>query len=174
MTRYFSKFRTTAPLGLVMAAFFFAVSATPALANSFSIVNNDTLLFGSLVAGTGGTVTIDASTGARSATGGVTLINSSYRAARFTVSCVADGGADACTSTSTYSIDPVVGISLTGGANSMTVTGFSVYSVNNHSNSSGRMSGGTDALEVGATLMVGNNQVPGSYSGSFSVTVAYQ
>lgn len=174
MTRYFSRFRTTALLGLVMASFFLAVSATPALANTFSIVNNDNLAFGSFVAGTGGTVTIGASTGARSATGGVTLINSSYRAARFTVSCVAGGGTDTCASTSTYTIDPVVGISLTSGANSMTVTGFSVYSVNDHSSSRGRMSGGTDALEVGATLTVGNNQIPGSYSGSFSVTVAYQ
>lgn len=156
-----------------MAAFFFAVSAAPALANTFSIVNNDTLVFGSFVAGSGGTVTIGASTGARSATGGVTLINSSYRAARFTVSCVADGGADTCTSTSTYSIDPVVGVSLTSGANSMSVGTFSVYSVNTAS-SSGLLSGGTDSLKVGATLTVGSNQVPGSYSGSFSVTVVYQ
>lgn len=173
MSRYSSRFRTAAPFGLVMAVFFFAASVPPADANSFSIVNNDTLVFGAFVAGTGGTVTIGASTGARSATGGVTLMNSTYRAARFTVSCVAGGGADACTSTSIYSIDPVAGMTLTSGANSMSVGNFSVYSINT-ANSSGQLSGGTDSLKVGATLTVGNNQAPGSYSGSFSVIVAYQ
>lgn len=173
MTRYFSRFRTTAPLGLVLAALFFVVSAAPALANSFSIVNNNTLVFGSFVAGSGGAVTIGASTGARSAIGGVTLMNSTYRAAQFTVNCVADGGADTCTSTSFYTIDPVADISLASGANSMSVDTFTVYSVNT-ATSSGLLSGGTDSLKVGATLKVGNNQVPGSYSGSFSVTVAYQ
>jgi len=173
MARFASRFRNTAPFAVMMAAFFFAASATPVLSNSFSIVNNDTLLFGSLVAGTGGTVTIGASAGARSATGGVTLVNSSYRAARFTVRCVVDSGTDTCTSTSTYSIDPVANISLTSGANSMSVGTFSVYSVNT-ANSSGQLYGGTDSLKVGATLTVGNTQAPGSYSGSFSVTVVYQ
>lgn len=173
MTRYYSKFRITAAFGLLMAVVFFAASVTPADANSFSIVNNDPLTFGTFVAGTGGTVTIGASTGARSATGGVMLINSSYRAAWFTVSCVAGVGADTCTSTSIYSIDPVAGITLTSGANSMSVGNFSVYSVNT-ANSSGQLSGGTDSLKVGATLTVGNNQARGSYSGSFQVTVAYQ
>jgi hypothetical protein len=156
-----------------MAVFFFAASVPPADANSFSIVNNDSLVFGAFVAGSGGTVTIDALTRARSATGGVMLMTSPYRAARFTVSCFTGGGADTCTSTSIYSIDPVAGITLTSGANSMSVGNFSVYSINT-ANSSGQLSGGTDSLNVGATLTVGNNQAPGSYSGSFSVTVVYQ
>lgn len=173
MTRNSSKYRIAVPFGLVMAVFFFAASATPAVANTFSIVNTDSLVFGAFVAGTGGTLTIGASSGARSASGGVLLMNSTYRAARFTVGCVAGGGADTCTSTSSYSIDPVAGITLTSGANSMSVGNFSVYSVNT-ANSSGQLSGGTDSLKVGATLTVGNNQAPGSYSGSFSVIVAYQ
>jgi hypothetical protein len=38
----------------------------------------------------------------------------------------------------------------------------------------GTLSGaGTDTLKVGATLVVGNNQVPGTYTGSFNVTVSY-
>lgn len=38
----------------------------------------------------------------------------------------------------------------------------------------GTLSGaGTGSLKVGATLVVGNNQAPGTYSGTFSVTVAY-
>lgn len=175
MTRYFSKFRTTVPLGLVMAAILFAATATPVLAgtNIFSIANNDSMLFGSFVAGSGGTVTIGASSGARSATGGVSLINSTYRAARFAVSCTTGGGSDACTSTSTYTVSSIADTTLTSGGNSMAIGNFTVYSVNT-ANSSGQLSGGTDTLKAGATLTVGSNQVPGSYSGSFSVTVAYQ
>jgi hypothetical protein len=156
-----------------MADIFFITFTTSALANTFSIINNDSLIFGSFVAGNGGTVTIGASTGARSKTGDVMLMNSTYRAARFTVSCTTSGGSDTCTSTSTYSIDPVTGISLTSGANSMAVGNFSVYSVNT-TNSSGQLSGGTDTLKIGAMLTVGNNLAPGSYSGSFSVTVVHQ
>ena len=40
---------------------------------------------------------------------------------------------------------------------------------------SGMLSGGgTLTVSVGATLTVGNAQTPGSYSGSFNVTVNYQ
>ena len=173
MTRYSCRFRTTTPFGLMLAIIFLAASATAAAANSFAIVNNDSLTFGAFVVGSGGTVTINASSGARSASGGVMLMNSPYREARFTVSCVADGGADTCTSTSYYSIDPVADISLTSGAHSLSVNNFSVYSVNT-ATSSGQLFGGSDSLKVGATLTVGNNQAPGSYSGSFSVIVVYQ
>jgi hypothetical protein len=173
MTRYTNRLWIAGPFGIVMTLFLSVSFATLAVADTFSAANTDPLVFGAFVAGTGGTVTIGASSGMRSATGGVTLVNSTYRAARFTVSCVAGGGGDTCSSTSTYSIDPVAGISLTSGANSMSVADFSVYSVNT-ANSSGQLSGGTDSLKVGATLMVGSNQAPGSYSGSFSVTVAYQ
>lgn len=173
MTSYSRRFRSSTPFGLMLAIIFLAASATMAKANSFAIINNDPLAFGAFVAGTGGTVTINASSGARAASGGVMLMNSPYREARFTVSCVVDGGADTCTSTSFYSIDPVTDISLTSGAQSMSVNDFSVYSVNT-ATSSGQLSGGTDRLQVGATLTVGNNQAPGSYSGNFSVTVVYQ
>lgn len=173
MSKYSRRFRITTPFGLMLAVIFLAASATAAAANTFAIVNNDSLTFGAFVAGSGGTVTINASNGARSASGGVMLMTSPYREARFTVSCVADGGADTCTSTSYYSIDPVIDISLTSGVHSMSVNNFSVYSVNT-ATSSGQLSAGTDSLKVGATLTVGNNQAPGSYAGSFSVIVVYQ
>jgi hypothetical protein len=35
-------------------------------------------------------------------------------------------------------------------------------------------SAGTQTLQVGATLGVGSNQAPGTYSGSFNVTVVFQ
>jgi hypothetical protein len=34
--------------------------------------------------------------------------------------------------------------------------------------------GGNQLLSIGATLSVGSNQTPGSYSGSFNVTVTYE
>jgi hypothetical protein len=34
--------------------------------------------------------------------------------------------------------------------------------------------GGTLAISVGATMTVGNQQAPGSYSGTFNVTINYQ
>ena len=177
MTRYSSRYRIAAPFGLVLAFIFFAAFATPADAATFSIANNSGLVFGKFVAGTGGTVIISTS-GARSATGGpsgVTLVNSTNQPAQFTVRCIEDTGLDTCNLLSTFSISTVADTTLASGVYSMSLTGITVYSVNNNSNSTGQLSGGgTDSLKVGGTLTVGGNQPPGSYSGSFSVTVAYQ
>jgi hypothetical protein len=56
-----------------------------------------------------------------------------------------------------------------GASNTMQVNGF----VSNPGTTGTLSAGGTDTLKVGATLAVGNNQVPGTYTGTFSVTVAY-
>lgn len=173
MTRQTVKLYTAISVCGLMAVFFSLVSVNSAFANTFSIVNNSGLTFGKFVPGTGGTVVINASTGLRSATGGVTLMTSSNQPAQFTVSCVVDGGASACTSTSGYTISAVPGTTLTSGGNNMSLTGITVYSVNNSSNTAGLLAGGTDTLKAGATLTVGNNQAPGSYSGTFSLTVTF-
>ncbi len=168
------RFSIAAPFWL-FAAFLLVVFATPALANNtFGIAKTDDLLFGSFVAGSGGTVVIAPSTGARSATDGVTLMNymSTSKAASFTVSCIA-GGTDNCQTTSGYLIALPSSATLTSGGNSMNVGTFLAHSANNGS-ASGRLVGGYDTLNVGATLTVGANQAPGSYTGSFSVTVTYQ
>jgi hypothetical protein len=175
LSRQFSRFRTAVASGLLLVLFLMVVAAPPADAG-ITIVNNESLAFGSLVAGSGGTVTIAPSNGARSATGGVTLMNSTYRAARFTVGCTPTPPLFLdCILPLTYSINSVSGITLTSGANSMSV-GFSPYSVNSGSSTQGQLLallGGTDSLKVGGTLTVGNNQASGSYSGSFSVTVTF-
>lgn len=168
LSRLFGRYR----LGVMLTVFFIAAAATSAEAG-ITIVNNDPLAFGSLIAGSGGTVTIAPSNGARSATGGVSLMSSTYQAARFTVGCTGL----LCILPLYYNIDPVSGITLTSGGNSMTVGNFLPYSVNNFgSSTTGLLAllSGTDSLKVGATLTVSNNQAPGSYSGSFSVTVAFQ
>ncbi len=120
------------------------------------------LAFGSLVAGSGGTVTVSPS-GGRSASGGVILVPSgSGSAALFSVTG---------TSSATYAITlPANGVvSLTSGSNTMAANSFT-----SNPAPTGQLSvGGSQTLSVGATLSVGSNQPSGSYSGSFTVTVIY-
>ena len=120
------------------------------------------LNFGDVVpGGTAGTVVVD-SAAARTSTGGVSLGNgAAVAAAAFTV-----GGANNATYTITL---PGAPITVTSGANTMTVTGFTSSPA-----ATGTLSAtGTGALTVGGTLNVGINQAVGAYSGTFNVTVAY-
>jgi len=129
---------------------------------NIAIENVQNLSFGSFVAGNGGSVTVS-TTGNRSA-GGVVLIPSSQgTAAQFTVS----GDLNA-----TYTIQLPVNdvVSLTGPGNGMFVNTFT----STPSGAGGQLgAGGSQALSVGGTLNVGSDQAPGSYSGTFSVTVSY-
>lgn len=59
-------------------------------------------------------------------------------------------------------------VSLTGAGAPMPVTGF----VSNPA-TTGTLTAGAQNIKVGATLNVGASQVPGAYTGAFSVTVAY-
>jgi Domain of unknown function (DUF4402) len=70
----------------------------------------------------------------------------------------------------TYSITlPSSPVTLTGSVSgTMTLDTF----VSNPSGT-GTLSSGTQSLKVGATLTAGNNQASGTYTGTFSVTVAY-
>jgi len=130
-----------------------------------SIINTTSLSFGAFVAGSGGTVVVNAN-GSRSKAGGVLLVSqgASAAAAQFTVS----GSADASYSI-TLADDDTVTLS-DGNSHTMAVNGF----VSSPSGSGTLSGGGTQLLSVGATLSVGNGQSPGSYSGSFSVTVEYE
>lgn len=172
----FQKFRLA--LKAVVLAAFWTVLALPALAQTqtgtFSIQNSQSLQFGRIVGGTGGSVTISTA-GARTASGDVTLLNSTSSAASFTVSCTeGPAGSSACTTSSYYSFNPVANTSLVSGSNTMALTNFSIYSVNDPLNrTGGRLISGSDTLKVGATLTVGSSQPAGSYLGSFSVTVNY-
>lgn len=122
------------------------------------------LAFGSLVANSGGSVTVAVNPLlSRSAAGGVFLLPSgNWSAASFSVT----GDPNL-----TYAISlPGNGIvALTSGANTMAINDFT-------SNPAliGQLSaGGSQTLAVGATLSVGGSQPTGSYSGSFTVTVNY-
>jgi len=146
-------------LAWASAAAIDAWAASPLL-----IGNTQPLAFGRFVASSGGTVTIGPS-GIRNASGGVVLVAAgSGSAAQFTVSGDPSAG---------YSISlPSNGtVELVNGAGQgMAVNGFS-----SSPDTVGQLSpaGGTQTITVGATLSVGANQPPGSYSASFSVSVDY-
>lgn len=146
---------------LALAACVLGASAVQA---QITIVNTGGLSFGSFVAGSGGTIAV-ATNGGRSKTGGVMLVaqGGSSTAAQFTVS-----GTAAATYVITLPSDATVALS-DGNGHSMAVNSFVSYP-----SATGTLSGaGTQILSVGATLTVGNAQAPGSYTGSFPVTVNY-
>lgn len=135
-------------------------NVTAKIVPAISIVKQADLLFGELSAGaTPGTVVIDPA-GSRTATGGVTFAGTTFSVASFTVS----GGAN-----KTYSITLPGSITISDGTNTMTVDTFT----SNPSGTGTLDASGTQTLTVGATLSVGANQPPGTYSGTFQVSVDY-
>ncbi|MCA0909269.1 DUF4402 domain-containing protein [Qipengyuania gaetbuli] len=113
--------------------------------------------FGTMTAGTGGTVVVTPA-GAGSKTGDVILIAGSTNAAdSFTVTGEANRG---------FAI-VVTGGSVTSGTNSMTFT------TSLASNSGNLGAGGSTQFSVGGTLTVGSGQAAGSYTGSYGATVTY-
>lgn len=132
-------------------------------AAELSIQNTQGLVFGSFVAGSGGSVTVNTSN-LRVAGGGVALIpSSSGLAAEFTISGEADRA---------YSIGlPLNGVvTMTGPGPDMSVDDFTRAP----SGTGLKLPpGGMQVLSVGGTLNVGANQDPGAYSGNFTVTVDY-
>jgi hypothetical protein len=123
-------------------------------------VNGMDLKFGNIIADAdGGTVAIS-TTGAPVLTGvNAPSIAGERQQAQFTVTGFAGA---------TYAVTLPVSATLSSDGNNMTVNSF----VSNPS-STGVLTGGSQALNVGATLNVGANQAPGLYTGNFSVTVVY-
>lgn len=139
-----------------------AADAKSTVVAPIQIVKAADLAFGTFAAGaTGGTVAI-ATAGARSKTGGVTLIATNPGgAAQFNVS--GQGGLN-------YSISLVTSpLNKEGGGGTMTFTAVSNIA-------SGTLSvgpTGTQSFFVGGELTVAANQAPGDYTGSVTATVEY-
>lgn len=137
-------------------------NATATVMTPISIAKSADLDFGAFAAGTGGTVVIGTD-GSRSSTGAVVeSASDTGNNAEFAVS----GQANA-----TYAITlPGDGtVTITSGANSMAVNTFT-----SDPSGTGTLDGsGNQALNVGATLVVGSGQAAGSYTGTFDVTVEY-
>jgi hypothetical protein len=157
---------------IVLSAFagssFAQVSATAnasvTIVTPITISKTVDMNFGNVAVGaTSGTVILTPA-GTRSLTGGITLpvVAGTVTAASFTV-----------TGSTTYAFSislPVSPITISSGANNMTVGTFTSTPTAN-----GTLSSGTATVTVGATLNVAANQAAGNYTSAtpFSVTVNY-
>jgi hypothetical protein len=152
---------------LKLAAGPLALLLAPDLASAqISTTNIRPLAFGKFIAGSGGTVSI-APDGSRS-TAGVLLLPSQTSSADF---LLRDTNSDNASKQVLVELPPNGTVVLNSGGNSMPLTGLS-----SNLPSTARLMGGSMALSVGASLVVGPNQPPGNYTGSIpvTVTVVYQ
>lgn len=138
-----------------------AASAT--IVGPIAIAHVSDMVFGDVAvsATVAGTVVLSPA-GARTPTAGVTLPSTAtpFSAASFTVTG---------TSGYTYTIALPVSITLTGTGPAMTVNAFTSTPT-----PTGTLTGGTETLNVGATLNVAAGQTAGAYSNAaFDVTVNY-
>lgn len=132
-----------------------------AAAAEVQLSNTQALSFGRFVAGAG-SVTISPS-GARSTTGGVLALGSDPgQAAQFLIT----GDPNATVSIGLPSNGTV---SLSNGSQSMPVNNFT----SSPASTAVLAGGGSQVLNVGATLQVSAGQGAGAYSGSFSITIDY-
>jgi hypothetical protein len=144
-------------------------NASASVITPISVTSSGTLAFGKFAAGvSAGTVTINTA-GARTVTGGVTASGGTPGAASFTVTGEPS---------TTYTIDTsATTTTLTSGANTMALSlagDFTGAGATVAPPPSGTLSpAGTQTLFVGGSLVVGANQVNGSYTGTVSVAVAY-
>jgi len=161
--RHYRFLRPAGAQALVALAGFFTVAGLHA--QQVVLTNTRGLDFGRFAAGSGGTVAI-AANGTRSRSGGVVLLNSPTAGqAAFSVGRSGTGTGKVVTIT----LPPNGTIQLSSGSNSMAVNTFvhapSLVIV---------PPAGSTTLSVGATLSVAPNQPPGTYAGSFPLTVNFQ
>jgi hypothetical protein len=161
--------RVAAAVALLPAAPATPLAAAPSTGETIvlrplTLVKVDDLDFGALIATpVAGTATINPLDGSVSTTGGVTPVSSATSAASF-------AGARSLRGPVQIRI-PTAPITVTrsGGTQTMTVNN---WTLDGHKTF---VVGPNEAFEfnVGATLYVGANQMPGTYVGSFNVTVNY-
>lgn len=139
-------------------------SASATIVGPIGITNTAAMNFGNVAVSTvAGTVVLTPA-GGRSTTGGCTLpaTTGTVSAATFNVT-----GADGYT----YAITlPSTDVTITDGTNNMIVNTFT-----SNPSGTGTLTGGSEALTVGATLNVSGSQVAGTYTTAtpFTVTVNY-
>lgn len=139
-------------------------TSTATVLSALTLSSTANLAFGDFSAGTGGTVVMS-SAGARSATGGVVLGTvAANSAGAWSV------GGDA---NKTYAITLPASATLNGPTVAAVVQTMSVGTFTSSKATGTLSAGGADTFTVGATLTVGNAQAPGSYTGTYTVTVAY-
>jgi len=121
------------------------------------------LSFGNIVPGVAaGTVTVNQATGAATKTGGVTVFGTANHTATFTVT--GTGGHNYV-----ISVGAAPTLTRAGGTQTMKMTSLRL----NGANTRAMAATGTATLTLGGTVAVAANQVAGTYSGIFTVSVAY-
>ncbi|HYG27810.1 MAG TPA: DUF4402 domain-containing protein [Caulobacteraceae bacterium] len=142
-----------------------SATGTTTIVQAITVAKNTDLAFGKLAKPTSGTstITIDATSGARSESGAgdAALLTSTTSRATYTVTGEAS---------TAYTITLPAGtfqMTKSGGATPLTVTLV-------RSATSGTLSsGGTDTFGVGGSFDIASTTETGAYSGTFDVTVAY-
>ena len=156
-----------AALGFACPASAGTVSATTqaTIVTPLSLVNTDTLRFGAIIpSAAAGTVTIDPFTEARTTTGGVTAYGGTVTAGKFT------GLADGITHLKIDVPNGSITLTRVGGGATMLVDNFDINGNKNNWVPTGTLY----TFNVGARLRVNANQMPGTYTGTYSVTVNYR
>ena len=143
-------------------------SASATLVEAMAMVKVTDLNFGTMTVPTGASTVVLSTSNTRTvASGDVTLLSNtpSSSVATFTVT---GGGSMSYTITLPNSVTIT---ETTGNTNTMTVSNFTSSS----SNGSYTLDGtGTDLISVGATLSLGTDEIAGTYTGTFTVSVAYE
>jgi hypothetical protein len=140
-----------------------SATATATVVNPIGISKNSDLIFGKFAAGNGGTVAVSPG-GVRSKTGGVTLLTAaSGLAASFNIT-----GSDNASYGITLPSNGTIQIPREGGAETMAIKDFQSQPAN-----AGTLNGSGNQITVNASLTAVNNQMVGSYAGSFAVIVDY-
>jgi hypothetical protein len=126
-----------------------------------TLIKSDDLQFGSILSGAAGTVTISATTGARTNTGGAIPVGAGFQRAEF-------AGMAQLGLITTISIPATTTLNRIGGGASMPTTLVL-------EGSSTRLFTGNaiQFFRVGGTLTVSANKLPGTYQGTFTMTVNY-
>ncbi len=146
------------------------VTVNAAIVRPNSLIKIDDLDFGTMVSGTtGGTVSINAVTGARTTTGGVTPVGAGTQRAVFQ----GTGGILLITVSGDNSVTLV---RAGGGAPNMTATLVRAASTSGGGIAllgSTLLPSGVQTYYIGGTLTVPANQLAGDYGGTFTLTVNY-
>lgn len=140
------------------------VDINATIISAITLAETQPLSFGSIMPGTGaGTLTIDPSSGAESATGGIVTTGVSPAVIQVT----AEPGLQLLASTDSS-------VTLYSGADTMVVDGFNIQTPTGGDNTVLTLSSNSEDVMIGATLQIGANQPPGNYTGTFTYTVDYQ
>lgn len=139
-----------------------SATATAEVLSSLTVTSTADLQLGQIAANTGGTVTVNADSTASSSG---SLISTGTRApAAFDVA----GSPNAMVLVTLPG--SAVNLTRVSGTETMSLGGF-----NTNPNGAFQLDGaGAGSFNVGGTLTVGSGQIPGTYTGTFSVSVEYQ